>query len=127
MVTSFHYCILRSCVKSSHNDISDCTHNNIAQFKNTLSLALKKPYYSVPPVYGTVLPHQQPPQVEGGGCRVTSFSSSPALGLPRRPGNMALSTAISILFITRSSNVSTARATLCPVIALVSRYTNLHS
>lgn len=59
-----------------------------------------------------VLPHQQLPHFDCGGCSITSASSSPGLGLPRRPGNMARSTAISIFFMTRSRSISTACDTL---------------
>jgi hypothetical protein len=76
-------------------------------------------------IYEPVLPHQQLPHDECGGCRITSASWSPGLGPPRRPGNMAQSTAISILFITRSRSISTAWDTFCPVAALVSKYNKL--
>lgn len=72
-----------------------------------------------------MLLHQQLLHFDCGGCSITSDSSSPGLGLPRRPGNIARSTAISILFMTRSSSISTARDTLWPVAALVSKYNKL--
>lgn len=66
--------------------------------------------------------YQQEHEDCGGAFKSGSFGS---LGRPLLPGNMALSTAVSILIITSSSNVSTAFATFWPVAALVSKYLRL--
>lgn len=66
--------------------------------------------------------HQQEHDDCEGAFKSGSFGS---LGLPLLPGNIALSTAVSIRSITLSKSVSTALATFWPVAALVSKYRKL--